>query len=96
MAVKLTLAQVDLGDTTITEPLMRRFLGQVPALSKHKFSSNVIEKCLRTAEPGLRQKFIEEMLQPQELGKLLRDPYANYVIQTAVGLLRFRFNYHLL
>lgn len=71
---------------------MRRFLGHVPTLSKQKFSSNVIEKCIRTAEPGLRQMIIEEILNPQELAKLLRDPYANYVIQTSVGLLHYIFS----
>jgi hypothetical protein len=29
---------------------------------------------------------IEELLDPTELEKLLRDSYANYVIQTAVSL----------
>lgn len=93
---------VDINEPMFTEPLIQRFLGHVPALSKQKFSSNVIEKasyapgtmqsdttdkeqCLRVAEPSMRKLLIEEILQPNELGKLLRDSYANYVVQTAVG-----------
>ncbi|KAI9837614.1 MAG: hypothetical protein M1837_002948 [Sclerophora amabilis] len=75
---------LDLNEASYTEPLIRRFVGQVPALSKQKFSSNVIEKCLRTAEPSMKQLLIDEMLQPVELDKMLRDSYANYVIQTAM------------
>ncbi|KAI9759398.1 MAG: hypothetical protein M4579_002387 [Chaenotheca gracillima] len=75
---------LDLNEAAYTEPLIHRFLSQVPALSKQKFSSNVIEKCLRTADSPMKQLLIEEMLQPIELDKMLRDSYANYVIQTAM------------
>ncbi|KAI9823340.1 MAG: hypothetical protein M1832_002564 [Thelocarpon impressellum] len=75
---------LDLGEASYTEPLIRSFVGHVPALSKQKFSSNVIEKCLRTAEPSMKKLLIEEMLQSNELERMLRDSYANYVIQTAM------------
>jgi hypothetical protein len=56
----------------------------VTALSKQKSSSNVIEKCLRTAEFQLRRQLIDEILIPNELEKMLRDPFANYVVRTAM------------
>jgi hypothetical protein len=59
-------------------------LGNIPALSKQKFSSNVIEKCLRTAEYPMRCRMIDEILLPRELDAMLRDSYANYVVQTAM------------
>ena len=43
------------------------------------------EQCLRTAEPAMKQLLIEELLQPAELERMLRDSFANYVIQTAVS-----------
>ncbi|EFR00785.1 pumilio domain-containing protein [Nannizzia gypsea CBS 118893] len=55
-----------------------------PALSKQKFSSNVIEKCIRTSDFNMRRAFIKEMLSPHELPNMLRDSFANYVIQTAM------------
>jgi hypothetical protein len=64
--------------------LIETFLGQVPSLSKQKFSSNVIEKCLRTADSPMKRCLIEEMLPSNELERMLRDSYANYVIQTAM------------
>ena len=75
---------MDLGEPTFTNPLCLSFRGKVCALSKQKFSSNVIEKCLRVADADTRRILIEEMLPPTELEKLLRDSFANYVIQTAL------------
>jgi hypothetical protein len=75
---------LDLGEPIFTEPLVAMFQGRVPQLSKQKFSSNVIEKCLRCAQEPSKDMLIEEMLQPSELDRLLRDSFANYVIQTAL------------
>lgn len=75
---------LDLGDPFYTGPLCQTFAGNVPALSKQKFSSNVIEKCLRTADSENRRALIDEMLSGSELEKMLRDSYANYVVQTAM------------
>ncbi|KAL2821745.1 hypothetical protein BDW59DRAFT_174097 [Aspergillus cavernicola] len=75
---------LDLAESHFTEPLCHAFRGNIPALSKQKFSSNVIEKCLRTAEPHIRRQMIEEMLSGVELEKMLRDSFANYVVQTAL------------
>ncbi|KAL1981022.1 hypothetical protein VTN96DRAFT_3246 [Rasamsonia emersonii] len=75
---------LDLSEQHFTEPLCQAFLGNVVPLSKQKFSSNVIEKCLRTADYQMRRKMIEEMLAPNEMEKMLRDSFANYVVQTAM------------
>ena len=75
---------IDLNEPTFTDPLCFTFLSSVPALSKHKFSSNVIEKCIRHAKPEMGNKMMEEMLNAEEMEKMLRDSYANYVVQTAL------------
>jgi hypothetical protein len=75
---------LDLGEPVFTEPLVGMFQGRVGQLSKQKFSSNVIEKCLRCAQEPSKDMLIDEMLQPTELDRLLRDSFANYVIQTAL------------
>jgi hypothetical protein len=38
------------------------------------------------AEKSTRQWMVEEFLESDILGTLLQDPYANYVIQTALGV----------
>ncbi|CAI2166966.1 15262_t:CDS:10 [Funneliformis geosporum] len=75
---------LDLGDSRFTDALIRKFIGNVCALSVQKFSSNVMEKCIRVAEPDTRKFLIDEMLNKNRLDKLLRDSYANYVVQTAL------------
>ncbi|KAJ4557958.1 hypothetical protein HRR78_001633 [Exophiala dermatitidis] len=75
---------LDLDEISFTKPLCESFLGRIPQLSKQKFSSNVIEKCLRTADSDTKRRMIEEMLIGNELEKMLRDAFANYVVQTAL------------
>lgn len=70
-------------------------------LSKQKFASNVVEKLLNYGTPGQRNSIVREMLkfvdnnevQPDgTLGKssvvllMVRDAYANYVVQTALDV----------
>jgi Pumilio-family RNA binding repeat len=75
---------VDLAEPAFTEPLCLSFRGKIPALSKQKFSSNVMEKCIRVADTNTKRTMIEEMVNPNELEKMLRDSFANYVVQTAM------------
>ncbi|ESL08246.1 pumilio/PUF RNA binding protein 1 [Trypanosoma rangeli SC58] len=70
--------------TNYTNQTIRQMLHNVAALSCDKFSSNVIEKCLRTVSSNVRQLLVDELTDPQVLPKLLTDSYANYVIQTAI------------
>ncbi len=42
---------VDLNEPAFTDPLCHGFRGHIPALSKQKFSSNVIEKVNIPREP---------------------------------------------
>ncbi|KAJ9617021.1 hypothetical protein H2200_000742 [Cladophialophora chaetospira] len=75
---------LDLDEAAFTKPLCESFFGRISALSKQKFSSNVIEKCLRTADMDTKRLMVEEMLMGNELEKMLRDSFANYVVQTAM------------
>ena len=75
---------IDLNEESFTEPLVRQFQGRIGSLSKHKFSSNVVEKCLRCASDLSRDLIVTELLNPGEIDRLLRDSFGNYVIQTAL------------
>ena len=75
---------VDIGEPVFTDPLIFSFKGSIALLSKQKFSSNVIEKLIRGSKLPMRRVMIEEMLQGDELHKMVTDQYANYVIQTAL------------
>uniref|UniRef100_A0A0E0L149 PUM-HD domain-containing protein n=1 Tax=Oryza punctata TaxID=4537 RepID=A0A0E0L149_ORYPU len=68
--------------------------GKVVTMSKQKYSSNVIEKCLVFSSYDERQKIINEVLTTADLIKsgelkllwyvLLNDQYANYVVQKMI------------
>ncbi|KAI6153219.1 ARM repeat-containing protein [Pisolithus tinctorius] len=75
---------LDLNDNRFSDAVIRQFTGNVCALSVQKFSSNVIEKCIRVAEHSTRKIIIEELLNRSRLEKLLRDSYGNYCVQTAL------------
>lgn len=75
---------IDLNEPAFTEPVVNQFRTHVSQLSRHKFSSNVIEKCLRCAQDPSKDMIVDEILAPGEIEKLIRDNYANYVIQTAL------------
>ncbi|KAK0740920.1 armadillo-type protein [Schizothecium vesticola] len=74
---------IDLDDDVFTEPVVEQFRGRIPMLSRHKFSSNVVEKCLRCASEKCKDMIVEELLSSDILS-LLRDNFANYVVQTAL------------
>ncbi|PWY98181.1 ARM repeat-containing protein [Testicularia cyperi] len=75
---------LDLSNPRFTDAVVRQFVGNVCLLSVQKFSSNVMEKCIRVSEPGIRKQLIEELLNRTRLEKLLRDSFANYVVQTSL------------
>jgi hypothetical protein len=75
---------LDLNEHQFTTPMCQGFEGQIVELSKQKFSSNVIEKCIRCAELPVKAMMIQELLDVEELEILMRDSYGNYVVQTAL------------
>ncbi|KAK0547853.1 hypothetical protein OC845_003875 [Tilletia horrida] len=75
---------LDLNDQRFSDAIIRQFVGNVCLLSVQKFSSNVIEKCIRVSEPSTRRQLVEELLNRHRLEKLLRDSFGNYVVQTSL------------
>ena len=53
-------------------------------LSRQKFSSNVVEKCLQLASPEGQALMVTSLAQKDQILTLLQDPYANYVVQRAL------------
>jgi mRNA-binding protein PUF3 len=65
---------------------------QFLAFSKHKFASNVVEKCLIFSDHAQRRDLVFTVLAKNERGEtnvmtLLRDGYGNYVIQKLLDTL---------
>ena len=65
----LELEEVDTNDE-----IMSKLIGHFPELSQQKFSSNVVEKCLKLTEKfhGMKKTIIEEIIGSQLLPRLLQ------------------------
>ncbi|KAF8935476.1 mRNA binding protein puf3 [Haplosporangium gracile] len=74
------------GNPTEKSLVVSKVMGQVLQLSKHKFASNVVEKCVAYGSPSDRQKLIEEVITTKPDGTsplvlMMKDQFANYVVQ---------------
>ena len=67
------------------EAIHKQLEGNYGDLSMQKYSSNVVEKCLLFAYGGQLPKIMHELINDPQFGKIMQDPYGNYVIQTALG-----------
>ncbi|KAG9144294.1 hypothetical protein Leryth_016949 [Lithospermum erythrorhizon] len=63
--------------------LLSALKGHFVLLSMQKFSSHVVEKCLKCYGQS-RPIIIHELLSVPRFGQLLQHPFANYVIQSAL------------
>lgn len=75
---------LDLNDSRFITAIVNQFRNNVCALSAQKFSSNVVEKCVRVADLEGRKQLISELVDKSRLERMLRDSFANYVVQTAL------------
>lgn len=84
------------GDNGEREKILEVALGSIVNFSKHKFASNVIEKCIKHGSTEQRKRILHEVMLGNEdltkesvdddspLALMMKDQYANYVIQKLV------------
>ncbi|XP_024375670.1 uncharacterized protein [Physcomitrium patens] len=77
---------LDLKQGWATSEVMLRLEGSYAFLAMQKFSSNVVEKCLKLGVEEHRGRLVRELTASSRLGQLLQDQYANYVIQSALSV----------
>lgn len=69
---------------TVVNALLPHIIG----FSLQKFSSNVVEKCLKMGDDEVKTQILNEIIPVENLIKLLRDSFGNYVIQTCLDCAR--------
>jgi len=72
--------------------IISKIRGQYVGLSQHKFASNVVEKCVEYSTPPERNLIMEEITGGKSgdvtgLLTMMKDQYANYVVQRMIDLL---------
>lgn len=77
---------LQLNDHSISKTIHNTLKGRYRELSKHKFSSNVVEKTMLSGFSDIRSEVLGELICPDEMVDLLQDSYGNYVMQNALSL----------
>lgn len=75
---------IDVAPKQISDQIRSKMQGKFVGYSKQKFSSNVVEKCLRSSEKEWRELILKELLNCA--GEVVSDKYGNYCMQTALSL----------
>jgi len=75
---------ISLKDYQINKIISEAFIDDIFNLSKEKYSSNVIEKCLDHCDEETQLSIVKELANPEIIPALLIDMYGNYVIQKAL------------
>ena len=65
----------------INDAILDKIINKIIYLSKRKYSSNVIEKCLETCSPEKVNKLINILNKEIIIRDLIKDNFGNYVIQ---------------
>ncbi|KAL7716426.1 PUM-HD domain-containing protein [Entamoeba marina] len=58
--------------------------GNVVYYSKQKFSSNVVEKCLKSGSKAQVSVLLNELYESESISVLIEDQYGNFVIQASL------------
>ncbi|XP_076948632.1 uncharacterized protein LOC143620960 [Bidens hawaiensis] len=75
---------VGLNVTELTALLVRQLKGNFVYLACNKYASNVVEKCLNESGEEMSARIVMELVGSPNSSMLLVDPYANFVIQSAL------------
>lgn len=67
-----------------TMDILDQLEGNYGDLSMQKYSSNVVEKCLKYGDDERLAHIIQELISNAHLDQVMLDPYGNYVIQAAL------------
>ena len=73
-----------LNDKKISSEIALKIAGNVPYYSKHRYSSNVVEKCFDLCNESIKNSFIEKLCSPEIVTELILDDHGNYVAQKAL------------
>lgn len=64
--------------------VIKKLQGSFAPLSRSKYGSHVVEKCLKDARDEKVKLIIKELTEDPNFVQLLQDPMGNYVVQTAL------------
>mmetsp|Transcript_8731 Transcript_8731/g.12984 ORF Transcript_8731/g.12984 Transcript_8731/m.12984 type:complete len:434 (+) Transcript_8731:31-1332(+) len=79
---------LDKGQNIDKRLIIRAYPGRLRDLAKHKFASNVIEKCLQIANQEEVRIYTTELFTSEAAFELMTDRFANFVMQKGLEVAR--------
>ena len=76
-----------LKDLKYSSAIAMKIYDNVAYYSKHRYSSNVVEKCFDLCGKKEKKKLAEKLTPPEVLADLIMDEHGNYVVQKALACL---------
>ena len=73
-----------LNESKASAAIAMKICDNIQYYSKHRYSSNVIEKCFDFCGKKERKKLIEKICSPDIIADLILDEHGNYVVQKAL------------
>ena len=70
-----------LKNEKINSEIAKKIIGNIHYYSKHRYSSNVVEKCFDLCNAQDKKIFVEKLSSPEIVAELILDDHGNYVIQ---------------
>lgn len=70
--------------TNVCYPIFNAIKGHLADLCIQKYASNVIEFCFKHATTHIRSQYINEFITSERLLNLIKNGYANYVVQKSL------------
>ena len=67
--------------------IVKTITNNIVSLSMHKFSSNVVEKCIELDDIEIRRTLCKELFKSDKISSLLKNKFGNFVIQKALKIL---------
>ena len=74
-----------LNDVEASNAIASKLLENAAYYSKHKYSSNVVEKCFDFCDEDARKKLIKVLSRAEVMNDLIVDEHGNYVIQKVLA-----------
>lgn len=74
-----------LDEIDASNAIALKLVENAPYYSKHKYSSNVVEKCFDYCDENARRKLIAVLSKPDVMTDLILDEHGNYVIQKVLS-----------
>ena len=75
------------NDIYLCNEIINTIVDHFFSLSMQKFSSNVVENCIRYSEEKYVKKIYKDILSTGKLGSMLNNTYGNFVIEKLIGRL---------